>query len=478
MSLNENMEKFFKVKKTLERKLVNEGLTKDEKVLLERVKKEIGEAPIDYSEVGGARMEPERQRKFEKGENPYAKYGMSQELIDILGSEGFKKSVEKVKRALGDKSGVVEGNPQQVFMQLMMAAMRDLQTIMSIQSRKKEEIEELAENLVASHFNLDKPPFNKRVRLEATLISGPMGAAEGMRTSAEEPSEEDVIEAFKDAEKHKEELEDFAREVEELGGKFDSKQAEEVFGKKMQQDALKSFEGERGKRRMVNTMIQGAAFSLGHLYKTLNDEVASIDPRLMNLYNVSQAIMEHLYWLYPDMEQMAGSGGGQLGQSSFEEPEDEGGPFVIKAKAPTLPLLVHELVKGLLDFMAWDSLPENEKQAQMVLGAEDTLPGEIWDSLLGPVIWSKFQSMIPSDLFDDDKRHIQLYLFNRFSRLSADEMKKLTDAILRGDNSSQKMINKMIEEIKEYLQNAPQYDDEESEEDDWDSDMSWLDDED
>ena len=119
MSLNENMEKFFKVKKTLEKKLVNEGLTKDEKVLLERVKKEIGEAPIDYSEVGGARMEPERQRKFEKGENPYAKYGMSQELIDILGSEGFKKSVEKVKRALGDKSGVVEGNPQQVFMQLM-----------------------------------------------------------------------------------------------------------------------------------------------------------------------------------------------------------------------------------------------------------------------------------------------------------------------------------------------------------------------
>ena len=166
MSLNENMEKFLRVKKTLEKKLVNEGLTKDEKTLLENVKKEINEAPIDYSDVGGARMEPSRQSKFEKGENPYSKYGMSQELVDILGSEGFKKSVEKVKRALGDKSSVVEGNPQQVFMQLMMSAMRDLQTIMSIQSTKKEEIEELAENLVASHFNLDKPPLNKRVDLK------------------------------------------------------------------------------------------------------------------------------------------------------------------------------------------------------------------------------------------------------------------------------------------------------------------------
>jgi hypothetical protein len=471
MKLNGNMEKLNKAKRVLENKLMTEGLTKSEKTILDNVNKRINEAPIDYSEVGGARMEPGRQRKFESGENPYKKYGISQELVDLLASEGFKKSIEKVKRALGDKAAVVEGNPQQVFMQLMMLAMRDLQSIMALQGRRKEEIEELAENLVSSHFNLDKSPWNKRVRLEATLISGPMGAAEGMRTSSEQFSEEEVIEAFKNAEKHKEEIADFAREVEELGGEFDSEQAEKVFGKKMEDDALQSFEGERGKRRMVNTMIQGAAFSMGHLYKTLTDEINAIDPRLMELYNISQSIMEHLYWLYPDMEQMAGSGGGQLGQSSFEEPEDEGGPFVIKAKAPTLPLLVHELVKGLFDFMAWDSLPENEKQAQMVLGAEDTLPGEIWDSLLGPVLWTKFQSIIPSNIFEDDKRHIQLYLFNRFSRLSADDMKKLTDSILRGDSYSQEMIKRMINEIEEYLRNQP----EEEDEDQWDDDMSWMD---
>lgn len=471
MSLNGNMEKLNKAKKVLENKLMTEGLTKSEKTILDNVNKRINEAPIDYSEVGGARMEPGRQRKFESGENPYKKYGISQELVDLLASEGFKKSIEKVKRALGDKATAVEGNPQQVFMQLMMIAMRDLQSIMALQGRRKDEIEELAENLVSSHFNLDKSPWNKRVRLEATLISGPMGAAEGMRTSSEQFSEEEVIEAFKNAEKHKEEIADFAREVEELGGEFDSEQAEKVFGKKMEADALQSFEGERGKRRMVNTMIQGAAFSMGHLYKTLTDEINAIDPRLMELYNISQSIMEHLYWLYPDMEQMAGSGGGQLGQSSFEEPEDDGGPFVIKAKAPTLPLLVHELVKGLFDFMAWDSLPENEKQAQMVLGAEDTLPGEIWDSLLGPVLWSKFQNIIPSNIFEDDKRHIQLYLFNRFSRLSADDMKKLTDSILRGDSYSQEMIKRMINEIEGYLRNQP----EEEDEDQWDDDMSWMD---
>jgi hypothetical protein len=54
-------------------------------------------------------------------------------------------------------------------------------------------------------------------------------------------------------------------------------------------------------------------------------------------------------------------------------------------------------------------------------------------------------------------------------------MKKLTDAILRGDKQAQNMINRMIEEVKEYLRNRPE--DDEEEEDDWDSDMSWLDDE-
>jgi hypothetical protein len=178
--------------------------------------------------------------------------------------------------------------------------------------------------------------------------------------------------------------------------------------------------------------------------------------------------MEHMYWIYPDMEAMAGSGGGQMGQSEVDEETD---PPTVKARAMTFPLLVHELVKGLFDFMAWDSLPENEKQAQMVLGAEDTLPGEIWDSLLGPVLWSKFQNIIPSNIFDDDKRHIQLYLFNRFSRLSADDMKKLTDSILRGDSYSQEMITRMVREIEEYIKNQP----EEEDEDQWDDDMSWMD---
>jgi hypothetical protein len=128
MSLNKNFENILKVKRDLENKMIKEGLSKSEVNLLTEVKNALSEAPIDYSDVGGARMNPRLQGSVEGGETPYSKMGISNELIELLASESFKDSVEKVKRAMGDDSPV-EGNPQQVYMQLMGTAMGSLQEI-------------------------------------------------------------------------------------------------------------------------------------------------------------------------------------------------------------------------------------------------------------------------------------------------------------------------------------------------------------
>ena len=59
MSLNIKMEKKIRVKNQLKNKLVKEGLTKNEKQLLNRL---IKEAPIDYD--GPERMEPGIEKKI------------------------------------------------------------------------------------------------------------------------------------------------------------------------------------------------------------------------------------------------------------------------------------------------------------------------------------------------------------------------------------------------------------------------------
>ena len=175
---------------------------------------------------------------------------------------------------------------------------------------------------------------------------------------------------------------------------------------------MENFNLERAKRRFINSLIQGAAFKGGHMFNLVRDEINEINPQLMNLYAVTQALMEHAYWIFPDMEGMAGSGGGQMGQSEFDPDTD---PPTVKARAVTFPLLVHELVKGVYEVFGTHGLPDDPRQAEMVLGAEDSLPAEIWDSRLGPVFWEKFLATYPLELFDDDKKHIQHYLLDRKS---------------------------------------------------------------
>jgi hypothetical protein len=410
MSLNLKMEKLLESKKKLEIKSINEGLTKNERLFLDKLKNRINEAPIDYE--GPERMEPGIERKITSKETPFSKHPAipkgERDFIEIISSKRFRDSVEKVRRYLGN-TNVIQGRNS--FMNLMGMAMGSLQQIMQIERRNKEYLENLAVDLVKKELGIPEGSL----QFDAKLVQGPMSAAEGMRQTPQMPDEEDIEEAFK----HTSELEDFV-------------------------DSFEKFDLERAKRRFINSLIQGAAFKGGHMYVLVSNELERLNPNLVNLYGVSQSLMEHLYWIYPDMESMAGSGSGQLGQSEVDDQTD---PPTVKARAGTFPLLIHELIKGVYEIFGTHGLPDDPRQAEMVLGAEDTLPAEIWDSRLGPVFWEMFQESYPDEIFEEDKRYIQHYLFARFSKLSADEFIRVAKLILKGDQKGKDFIKRMVDEI-------------------------------
>ena len=415
MSLNIKMEEILKAKTKLERKLSEGTITRNERSLLKEIKSSLVEAPIDYE--GPERMEPGIERKITSkqtpfNQNPALPQDGDKDYIEVISSKRFKDSVDKVRRYLGDTTAIQGNNP---MMGLMSTVMNGLQRIVQVESQNKEYLERLAVNLVVKELGIPEGSL----QFDAQLVHGPMAAAQGMQTEPQQPSDEEVKDAFKKAEDHSEELEDFA-------------------------DEFEKFNLEKSKRRLINSLIQGAAFKGGHMYVLVSDELSRLDPNLLNHYGVTQALMEHLYWLYPDMEGMAGSGGGQMGQS---EVDDETDPPTVKARAMTFPLLVHELVKGVYEVFGTHGLPDDPKQAEMVLGAEDTLPAEIWDSRLGPIFWEKFLEAYPDKLFDDDMKHIQHYLFVRFSKLSAQEFLRVAKLILEGNPQGAQFIQRMVDEI-------------------------------
>jgi hypothetical protein len=87
----------------------------------------------------------------------------------------------------------------------------------------------------------------------------------------------------------------------------------------------------------------------------------------------------------------------------------------------------------------------------MVIASEDTLPAEIWDLRLGPIFWEKFLAAYPDEIFEEDKRHIQHYLFMRFSSLTPEQFFKLSKFILSGDPKGKQVLQRMVDEIIEEL---------------------------
>ena len=384
----------------------------------------IMEAPIDYE--GPERMAGDVEKKITGKETPYHGFpaipNMDRDFIELISSKRFKDSVDKVRTAMGDTRTIQGSN---ALMQLMGTVGQAMQKLVMIQNQNKKQLEDLAIELVKNELGIP----DDAMQFKAELVGQPMAAAEGMQSEPEMPSEE---------------------EVEELMGD------------------MENFNLEREKRRFINSLIQGAAFKGGHMYNLVKNEINDINPQLMNLYAVTQSLMEHAYWIFPNMEGMAGGGGGQMGQSEVDEETD---PPTVKAKAVTFPLLVHELVKGVYEIFGSHGLPDDPRQQEMILNAEDTLPAEIWDSRLGPIFWEKFMASYPIELFDEDKKHIQHYLFMRFSALNAEEFMKVSKMILKGDPLGQQFIQGMVNEIVKDLKDkdykdAMGYDEDDEDDDD------------
>ena len=406
--------------KSLRSRLFTEGISKKEFLSLT-------EAPIDYE--GPERMEPGIERKITGKQTPYHDFPaipeMDRDFIELISSKRFKDSVAKVRSAMGDTRVIQGNNPLQ---SLMMSVMQSMQRLIMIQMQNKEQLENLAVELVRKEMGIPEDAM----QFKAELVMQPMGAAGGMQEKPEIPSEEEIEEFMGD---------------------------------------MEQFNLERAKRRFINSLIQGAAFKGGHMFNLVRNEINDINPQLMDLYTTSQALMEHAYWLYPDMENMAGGGGGQMGQSEVDEETD---PPTVVGRAVTFPLLVHELVKGVYEVFGTHGLPDDPRQQEMILKAEDTLPSEVWDSRLGPIFWEKFLATYPMELFDDDMKQIQHYLFMRFSALSADEFMRVAKLILKGDPKGNKFIQDMVNEIVRELKDQ-EYKDAMGYEDEEDDGLSGID---
>jgi hypothetical protein len=190
----------------------------------------------------------------------------------------------------------------------------------------------------------------------------------------------------------------------------------------------------RLKRRMANLLIQGSAVLKTYLFNLISDELSDIDPSLPNLYGILGVLAQLGYWVTPDGIEKKGSK-----EAGSEEVIPDGDEYIIKVRATTFPFLVHELVKGIYE---WISIDPDVKSALK----HETIPSETHDIMIGSEIFKVLSSYIPAN-----KQKLVPLVHKKYLQLSNDEMKDILSKSQKGKDIMNGLISDSEDEYKEYM---------------------------
>lgn len=196
------------------------------------------------------------------------------------------------------------------------------------------------------------------------------------------------------------------------------------------------------KRIILNGLCHGSSM---HIWKTIfhlvSDKLDQLNPELKELYNHYTSCISILLWmLSPDDLQDAINEGLQLTQGmntlSFNREQGFGGK--IEAKGINFPTLLHELNKGVIDWLISAGIPKNYSEAELeyYYAKADSYENEIWHYLLSPTLWT---DLLETAKLDNDQVP---KLISRIVKLSYPEIVTLFRLMMDNKEEAKKQIDK------------------------------------
>ena len=275
-------------------------------------------------------------------------------FIEQITSEGYKLVVTKLASYLNMPiADMMRRYPNAYAFSAVV--MQTLQEVMQMESNNKQMLEQLALKTV---FELPEfAQFKKLYDRGILKLDIKLGPAELENAKTTDDVQEELEEQIE------EEQENIIEEIEPL---------------------IEDNTDAKLKRVLHNYITQGNAVHKSFLYNMVNEELSAIDEKLPVKYGLIMSIVHMLYYGTPYMSgAILKSAGAGLG--SAEAQEDD----VIKIRGLIFPVLVHELVKGLFEYLGKDISPE---------GAEgETLEDEYMQLMAGPELYKKLNAIIPNN---------------------------------------------------------------------------------
>ena len=392
---------------------------------------------IDYGDYP-ERMDPNLERKLGSPESLYAQnpaFKKKEKDVQRIAASRFKKVVDKLRQARSLQT-ITPNMIQRIYME----EMSKVPTIIQIESRHKEALEELAKKVSLDETEVPEGWY----QIEALLNREPIDVS-NFRYEPEEEEDEEEEEEKKLA------IPSF--DVEDLT------QEEEL-------------ELEKHKRNLINAIVQGAAKKGHYLFQKpeVKAELDRIDRRLYPAYLGIMAINDFLYFSMEQMiEQMSATGNGVAGKVELQDADDEDGgeeggeekpDTKIVAEGLIFPILTHEIIKGVKAANARFGLPKDPSMREKVKSQVDILSNEPMQLRIGPEVVEKIRFALPDQMFEQSNRGLINWFEIQLYQIPAQEFLELIGNAISEDASKQKKATAKFDEImREAMELKREYDD-------------------
>jgi ABC-type nitrate/sulfonate/bicarbonate transport system substrate-binding protein len=352
--------------------------------------------------------------------------------LELAASAEYQQALKRLARILG---GVQVGSIQ--LSQIAAISYQALLKIFQKEYQHKNELEKLAVELVLSlpEFRDAKEAVESGdLIIDAKLVNQEEVAAEFLKH---------IKKAQDRLEDEEEEAEEETRQKISVDEPEEDEETRAEFNLDVDQIA-QELDSEANKRRFINMLIQGAAANKNHAYALVREELNRLDPELANLYGTVMSANEVLYWAAPEatFTQVNPEDFPTGGFETFE-PDDESSAYVIRARAALFPVLVHEIVKGLYEFLSFNE-DDPEETRKYAYREADTLNYEVDSLTIGPAIWRHFNNLMvrlnATDIIARVYRHLVTLPPEQFSAL----MKE----ILRESPRGLQYLSKVVDDIR------------------------------
>ena len=206
---------------------------------------------------------------------------------------------------------------------------------------------------------------------------------------------------------------------------------------------LSSVDVEVSKRHFLNALNMGAGMSISENVRGYLEDLYDIDSRLPQLYKEAMALNNYMIFNSPDLG-ISDKDRKQVGVVNVKlTPSDE--LVVISAKGIIFPILLSELVRGLMELFSSHGLPKDRARREYIIKKADYLKAEPWQMRIGPYMWRIF-----TEFFEGTDTSEMPYIYQTVAKLKPDTFFKVISEMLaktkKGRKYAQKIMNKALKE--------------------------------